>query len=207
MVCLTAVVSGLNISQAMIENIYVDRVVDMLALTLVYIICLLNVSILKVFSVLDERITNLKANILTGFISMLYLVPFVSETAKLFYGVDYPRDNTQSLLLVYLVYRKKTKTNSASFVILKSLVTTLIWLSLFDWIGIAIFAYAIKVGQSPLYHYLIIIVQSYTGMHGILMLFAFEKLKDFTFVKRTTKYSRKRATKNSKNTRLADTIG
>ncbi|KAJ3318555.1 hypothetical protein HDV06_000383 [Boothiomyces sp. JEL0866] len=150
-----------------------------------------------IFSVLNENITENKIRVWTGVVTLLYLGCSVWEIAKLFYGDKVPTilttmnnigtDNLQTLYLISLIYRSKKKRGAKTQSIHKELVVIMAFISVCDWFGILLYAYAVRLGQSNgLYLYICMAVETYTQIHGLMMIIIFKKLKELTFVDRAS---------------------
>ncbi|KAJ3318556.1 hypothetical protein HDV06_000384 [Boothiomyces sp. JEL0866] len=180
-----------------------ERIVVVLTQLCLYIIWLFDIGVLKVFSVLNPKITPLMINMLIGIVTAVYALTGIWEIAKLFYLDVSPQllttmntigsvafsimavlyDNIQTAYVVCLIYTSKTKKGAKTSALLNDLMFTLVFISVCDWLTVGIYAYTIKIGSiSPLYLPLCIFVEAYTDIHGLLMIIVFRKLKDFTFV-------------------------
>lgn len=201
--------TSLNVYNIIMEyGSYVSRWASFLAQVTIYVICLFNVHILQVFSLLNPNITQSMITVWTivvsliafsaiwssiwtlGFLNYSYIPNVIikyntlSSTAFTVFAVLY--DNIQGAYLIYLVLINKKKRGAELSKVLNGLVTSLIVVSLMDWFGIAIFSIATFIpsvnSDMELYNSFLIFADTYTGIHGSAMIYVFKQLTEFTFV-------------------------
>ncbi|KAJ3269157.1 hypothetical protein HDV01_001735 [Terramyces sp. JEL0728] len=173
-----------------------------------FVICLFNIHILQVFSLLNPNITKKKlflwkifvvgvflASISTQIWILTYIddirIPFIAyywngitSTSFTIFSVLY--DNVQGMYLIYLVLKNKKKKGKEAVKILNGLVSSLIILAVTDWFGIIIYCLALFVhaiyDNVLLIDSMITFVETYTSIHAVYMIYLLKQLTDFTFV-------------------------
>ncbi|KAJ3308422.1 hypothetical protein HDV04_001242 [Boothiomyces sp. JEL0838] len=186
---------------------YTARIPGFLAQCTEFMICLFNIHILQVFSLLNPNITTKKLMVWKIFVTVLFVlsiipqvwmlsvidanqIPFVifywngySSTAFTVFSVLY--DNIQGLYLIYLVLKNKKKKGKEVVRILNGLVTSLIVLAVMDWFGVIVYSGAIFIpaiyNSYDLASAIVTFVETYTGIHGVLIIYLLKQLTDFTF--------------------------
>ncbi|KAJ3317476.1 hypothetical protein HDV06_001530 [Boothiomyces sp. JEL0866] len=187
---------------------YVARIPGFLAQCTEFIICLFNIHILQVFSLLNPNITAKKLLAWKIFVTILFFLSIIGQiwilcvidanyiplavlywnglasTAFTVFCVLY--DNIQGLYLIYLVLKNKKKKGKEAVRILNGLVASLVFLALMDWFGIIVYCAALFV-PSIAHDYalvaaIITFVETYTGIHGIFIIYLLKQLTEFTFV-------------------------
>ncbi|KAJ3317479.1 hypothetical protein HDV06_001533 [Boothiomyces sp. JEL0866] len=187
---------------------YISRLSSFLAQLTIYMICLFNIHILQVFSLLNPKITKRMIVIWTVIVTLIafsamwsavYMICVlnfddmphsvikfntISSTAFTVFAVLY--DNIQGGYLIYLVMINKKKKGSEMTKVLNGLVTSLIIVSLMDWFGILVFSIAVFIPSVKydyeLYNGFLTFADTYTGIHGSVMIYVFKQLTELTFV-------------------------
>ncbi|KAJ3269154.1 ddb1 and cul4 associated factor 7 [Terramyces sp. JEL0728] len=205
---------------------YVCRFADALAQICVFMITLFNIHILQVFSLLNPNITRRKLLVWLVIVSILFICTFtstlwhicvldvsnipafvaeynvISSAAFTVFAVLY--DNIQGAYLIYLVLINKKKKGAEIQKVLNGLVISLVVLSLMDWFGVIIFAIAEFIpsvrGNFDLYSALLVFADTYTGIHGTVMIYVFKQLTEFTFVDSKCRPQKKEAPSSKKAT-------
>ncbi|KAJ3317478.1 hypothetical protein HDV06_001532 [Boothiomyces sp. JEL0866] len=189
-------------------NSAVSRFPGSLAQWTIFFICFFNIHILQVFSVLNPKITKAKLAISRVAIILFYAptaitqpwywvnadVSNIPKTIAIVnnYGVigfsvfAVFYDNIQGFYLIYLVLKNKKKKGNEFKKVLNVLVISFAILCLMDWIAVIMFACATYIPaiskNQPIYHNLMMLTDTYTGIHGTFMIYIFKLLTDFTFV-------------------------
>ncbi|KAJ3251349.1 hypothetical protein HK103_002438, partial [Boothiomyces macroporosus] len=192
--------------------VYLQRVTAVLAISTIYLICLFNVQIIKVFAILNSNITPTKLFVWSVTVTIIYLLAVAPQSIELLYVGDAPLilskingysstgytvfailyDFTQGAYLVFLVFANKKKKGIKAFQILQSLVLTMLGLGLMDCFGIVIYASALFIPAfKDLSVIMVIFSETYTGIHAVTMIHVFKLLKDFTFIDTSATASKK----------------
>ncbi|KAJ3273853.1 hypothetical protein HDV01_003831 [Terramyces sp. JEL0728] len=157
-----------------------------------------NQQILQIFSVLNEKITKRKINIMKSAVGVYTSVICAAVVVQAYYGIgNYPAafgwfiqvgilllalfsafyDNAQCIYLAFLIFNsKRNKQDIQSRVV--STVMLNISILLLDWIGLAIYIYTC-VAEPPETLYLA--TQCFVGIHLSSMALVLASLKELTF--------------------------
>ncbi|KAJ3261131.1 hypothetical protein HK103_006440 [Boothiomyces macroporosus] len=191
------------------QTIIVSKIAGLLSNTTLFVLCLVDIGILDVFSVLTDGITPAKIKYWTLFVAGLYLVTSIELVIVLFYDwwpdwlsiwinigalvlavftVLY--DNIQGYFLLYLVFLKKNTENSNITAqvrkTLKKAVLINLGLLLFDWATAILYIYITFVNSQDLdiKFTVLSIIESNIGFHGVFLISVVRNLKELAFIGR-----------------------
>lgn len=191
------------------QTIIVSKIAGLLSNTTLFVLCLVDIGILDVFSVLTDGITPAKIKYWTLFVAGLYLVASIELVIVLFYDwwpdwlsiwinigalvlavftVSY--DNIQGYFLLYLVFLKKNTQNSNITAqvrkTLKKAVLINLGLLLFDWATAILYIYITFVNSQDLdiKFTVLSIIESNIGFHGVFLISVVRNLKELAFTGR-----------------------
>ncbi|KAJ3315016.1 hypothetical protein HDV04_004816 [Boothiomyces sp. JEL0838] len=191
------------------QTIIVSKIAGLLSNTTLFVLCLVDIGILDVFSVLTDRITPGKIKYWTWFVAGLYSVTSIELVIVLFYDwwpdwlsiwinvgalvlavftVLY--DNIQGYFLLYLVFLKKNTQNSNITAqvrkTLKKAVLINLGLLLFDWATAILYIYITFVNSQDLdiKFTVLSIIESNIGFHGVFLISVVRNLKELAFTGR-----------------------
>ncbi|KAJ3316675.1 hypothetical protein HDV06_003053, partial [Boothiomyces sp. JEL0866] len=192
---------------------YYQRLAGVFAMTTIYLICLFNIQIIKVFAILNSNITPRKLFAWAIVVTILFIVSVAPQSIELLYFASEPPavlgklngyastgytvfailyDISQGIYLVYLVFINKKKKGIKAFQILQGLVLSMLGLGIMDCFGIVVYSAAIFIpALSQLSVSIVIFSETYTGIHAVLMIHVFKLLKEFTFIDTNTTASKK----------------
>ncbi|KAJ3269884.1 hypothetical protein HDV01_000846 [Terramyces sp. JEL0728] len=172
-------------------------------------IVLLDIEVLRVFSILNDKITDFKLNIFTGFVIFAYLalalIPqiikystssaFITQvyylTAELFAFIGIIVDNSIAFYLPFLVYSYKySNVNRIGPDLQRNLIKLVIYnlaILMIDWVayGFSVYAALAKVAPTdadylPRDAYYNIVAEILVGIHSIFQIIILDKLKSLT---------------------------
>ncbi|KAJ3308180.1 hypothetical protein HDV04_001625 [Boothiomyces sp. JEL0838] len=210
--CFCAVLNCWNIVNGFVT--YQGRLANILSICTLFIICLFNIHILEVFSILNPNITEFKIRIWKIIVALLFVVMGITQVWTICV-LDYSQipdfvnyynnftstistvftilyDNLQGIYLISLVQSRKKHMSDDVRKVMGRVVISLACLSLMDWVGFLIFAAAIFIPaiaqDETLYCSIITFAETYIGIHALGMIFVFKQLTEFLFVdKKPTK--------------------
>ncbi|KAJ3308421.1 hypothetical protein HDV04_001241 [Boothiomyces sp. JEL0838] len=187
---------------------YMMRIPGMFAQWTLYMILLLNIHILQVFSVLNQKITKTKILVLKIIGTILFLPVAVSQ-GWYFFIYDYDAipplmklanslgttlyvmvivsyDTFQGVYLTYLVLRHKKNKSEQVKKTMDALVRSILFLSFMDWVAVGVFGLATYVpaitNNYVLYNTMMAYSNTHTGIHCVFMVYIFKQLTNFTFI-------------------------
>ncbi|KAJ3267534.1 hypothetical protein HDV01_004806 [Terramyces sp. JEL0728] len=208
LVFLQSIISLLN--TFVITSWYLARILGIVLYLVIFTITLLNIQILEIFSVLNDRITPKFIAALRIFTVAWHIILLIPNYATLFYGESLPTwinltnsfggvlyviscamyDNAQGIFLIVTIYRSKQKSNQMishkSMECLKNTVVTNLIILVLDWATFALYSSEIYkfISGAELKDtdYLIVqICEFISCLHATCMIFVIKMLKDFTF--------------------------
>ncbi|KAJ3323382.1 hypothetical protein HDV06_001902 [Boothiomyces sp. JEL0866] len=194
-------------------NIFISKISGLLSNTTLFVLCLVDIGILDVFSVLSDWITIRKITIWTWFIAVLFLITSIELVIVLFYEgwpdwlslwincgalilavftISY--DNIQGYFLLYLVFIKKNTRNSNITMevrrTLKKAVLINLGLLLFDWATAVLYVYVTFINSENLEikFEALSVIESNIGFHGVFLISVVRNLKELALMgRRVTK--------------------
>ncbi|KAJ3271113.1 hypothetical protein HDV01_007050 [Terramyces sp. JEL0728] len=178
------------------------------ALFVTFTITIIDTEVLKAFSILDDRITEKRIYYWRVLLTAIYLITSAPVIGFLFYGKDIPKllgniggwfslffamvvvlyDNIQGAYLNYIVFNTKKQKKEISLKTINALKQTVcinFAIISIDWITCALYAYLIvdpdQTRANPTFMPIMIICQTNSSLHAILLMFLLQSLKKFTF--------------------------
>ncbi|KAJ3308181.1 hypothetical protein HDV04_001626, partial [Boothiomyces sp. JEL0838] len=204
------VIQSLFIAYNILDNYssQILRIPGILAEVAEYLICLLNIHILQVFSVLNSNLTEQKLFVWKIIVTVFFIVSvsiqlwilvalYTTGIAQAvldlngwicsiytIFAVLY--DNIQGIYLIILIWKNKKRRGAETAKVLHRLMLTLICLAAMDWLGVVEFLATILFQSISndilLYNSMMSFAELYTCIHGVSMIYLFKQLTDFTFV-------------------------
>ncbi|KAJ3261130.1 hypothetical protein HK103_006439 [Boothiomyces macroporosus] len=204
----------INISMALVNiiyyftsNVYLSITSGFLCNTTMYILCLIDVEIIRVFSVLSEYVTPKLIRIWTAILTLVYVTASIEMIIVLFYD-GWPQwiaewinigsfilamitmlyDNTQAFYLIYLVFIKKKihnaiYTETVSFYVKRAALIN-VALIIFEWCTGLLYIYITFVLSEDFVSRIagLTVIEVNIGLHSVFLIYVVRNLKELAFI-------------------------